>query len=66
MHIAHTYLVRFPNCHECHFQKQVGWGTYLTIYPSHISDGNDEKGELVLTITIKTITHFYDIDDNQY
>ena len=24
---ATQQLVRFPNCHECHFQKQVGWGT---------------------------------------
>ena len=38
-------VVRFPNCHECHFQKQVGWGTWLgTNYK--VTD----KDTLVLTL----------------
>ena len=38
-------VVRFPNCHECHFQKQVGWGTWLgTNYKE------TDKDTLVLTL----------------
>ena len=27
--LSWSFLVRFPNCHECHFQEQVGRGTCL-------------------------------------